>query len=80
MKQINAVIASALVSGLIVLGMVGIGVNAMTNTTGASTSTVAGVQFNSSNSSNDRTGRRFERRSAQTTTGTTTDGQNPFTQ
>ncbi len=77
MKQINAVIASALVSGLIVLGIVGIGVNAMTNTTGASTSTVAGVQFNSSN---DRTGRRFERRSAQTTTGTTTDGQNPFTQ
>ncbi len=77
MKQINAVIASALVSGLLVLGMVGIGVNALTNTSGVSTSTVAGVQFNSSN---ERTGRRFERRSTQSTTGTTTNGENPFTQ
>ncbi len=80
MKQMNSVIASALVSGLIVLGIVGIGVNAMTNTNGASTSTVAGVQFNSSNSANDRTGRHFERRRAQTAAGTTTDGQNAFTQ
>ncbi len=75
MKQINSVIASALVSGLIVLGMVGIGANALTNSSGASTSTVAGVQLSSSNG---RTGRNFESRRTRSTAGTTVNGQNPF--
>ncbi len=77
MKQINSVIASILVSGLLVLGIGGIGMNALTNTSAASPSTAASVQFNSSN---ERTGRRFESRSARSTTGTPSNEQNPFTQ
>ncbi len=77
MKQINSVIASILVSGLLVLGMAGIGMNALTNASAVTTSTAASVRFNSSS---ERTGRRFESRSARSTTGTTTNEQNPFTQ
>ncbi len=47
MKQLNAVIASALVSGLLVLGMVGIGVNALTNSAGPANTVAAQVTTNS---------------------------------
>ncbi len=78
MKQINSVIASILVSGLLVVGMVGIGANALTNTSSVPTNTsTAGALINSSNT---RTGRRFESRSARGTNGTTTNEQDPFTQ
>ncbi len=78
MKQINSVIASILVSGLLVLGIAGIGVNALTNTSAATASTTsAGVTINSSNARFDR---HSERRGARVSTGFTNDDPNPFTQ
>ncbi len=70
MKQINSVIASALVSGLIVLGMVGIGVNAMTSTGVPANTAPASVTINSSV----RTARRFGQTDARRTSGTTDSG------
>ncbi len=78
MKQINSVIASALVSGLIVVGMVGIGVNALSNTASVPTSTTsAGVLINSSAS---RTGQRSGHREARNAQGTTNSEPLEFTQ
>ena len=50
MKQLNSLVASVLVSGLIVAGMVGIGVNALT-TPGAPPNAVAAQVTSSSNAS-----------------------------
>lgn len=47
MKQINSLVASAVVSGLIVAGMVGIGVNALT-TPGSSANSTAQLAASSS--------------------------------
>ncbi len=92
MKQMNSVIASALVSGLMMLGMLGIGanaltntfnaqtnaINAQTNTASAQTSTVsAGVSFNSSTTP---TGHYSDRRSTRSRLGTTENEQIPVTQ
>ncbi len=78
MKQINSVIASILVSGLLVLGMVGIGTNALTNTSSAPANTVsAATQINSFQS---RTGRSSRERGTGSTPLRTDNGQTQFTQ
>jgi hypothetical protein len=85
MKQMNSVIASALVSGLMMLGMLGIGANALTNTVNAQTNTAsaqtstvsAGVSFNSSTTP---TGYYSDRRSTRSRSATTENEQIPVTQ
>ncbi len=72
MKQVNSAIASVLVSGLIVLGIVGIGVNALTNTNVAPTNINASGSVLTSNAS---VIRQSEGRHSRRTTGTTDDGE-----
>jgi hypothetical protein len=70
MKQLNSVIASVLVSGLVVVGMVGIGVNALT-TPGAPVNTVTAQVASNSDAS---ALQRLSSRTRHSRTRTTTDG------
>jgi hypothetical protein len=66
MKQLNSVIASALVSGLILVSMVGIGVNALT-TPGAPANNAAQMTLNS----NASLSQQLQQRNTRSTIGTT---------
>ncbi len=68
MKQINSVIASVLVSGLLVAGMVGIGVNALTNSGVPANTTAFQTTFNSSSREGQQFGERHTRGARVTTT------------
>lgn len=70
MKQLNSIIASALVSGLIVVGMVGIGANALTTPGAPANNAPAQVTLNSNASASQQLRQRTTSRS----TGGNTDG------
>ncbi len=74
MKQVNSLIASLVVSGVIVLSVVGIGANALANTPAAAANTVTTASaLNSGTRSFSRSGERGERNVTRTgNTGTFT--------
>jgi hypothetical protein len=67
MKQINSFIASALVSGLVVVGMVGIGVNALTTPGAPLNSVTTQVTANTGASASQQLRQRTRRSRTETT-------------
>ncbi len=78
MKQKNSIIASLLVSGLLVLSMVGIGANALANPAGTTASAANASFLLTSNASNSATGStRRESGEHRSRTGTSTTNNQP---